>query len=387
MIEQRSWFAALDFEAMSGSEAGDVLEFAVKLERLAVAIKLRSALRLDDHFVWRDEGHRTSASYLAEKTGSSVGNAHGVLETAKQLAELPDTARALHFGTFSPQQVTEIASAATVHPAAEGDLLEMARHMGLKGLKNKCAQLKALNSWENDEVGRYNAIRKSRFLRHWTDVDGAMRIEGRLDPVAGARIVEALKCKASFFFDEARKAGVHESMGAYMADGLEALADDAICGTGTGIARPSVILRVDLAALQRGETQGDNEVCEIPGVGPVPLATATRVLGDAFLKIVISDGRDVQSVCHLGRTIPVHLETALQERDPVCVVPKCENDYRLEIHHRVPVTEHGPTSMENLVRICRWHHDLVTYEGWKLEGQPGSWAWHPPPDFADFDDL
>ena len=108
-------------------------------------------------------------------------------------------------------------------------------------------------------------------------------------------------------------------------------------------------------------------------------ATATRVLGDAYVKLVISDGIDVRSVCLLGRTVPATLQTALEQRDPVCSVPRCDNPYYLENHHLTPVAEGGATSLENLVRICKWHHDLITYEGWRLTGIPGAWQWHMPP--------
>jgi hypothetical protein len=380
LISMRSWMANLAFDAMTGFQATEMLEFGAKVERFGVALQMLAAPRVDDTFVWRQEGHRSAATYLAEKTGTTEGSAAGVLETARQLGDLPETARCLTHGSFSAQQVKEIASAATVHPGAEGELIEAAARSGLKGLRSRCERTKALASWENDEVGRENAIRKSRFLRHYRDPDGGVRLVARLTPVDAARILEAVKAKAGVFFDEARTTGHYESMAAYMADGLVSLADDAICGPGTGVAKPTVVLRVDLPALKRGELEGD-EVCEIPGVGPVSLATARSVLGDAFVKIVIRDGTDIRSVCHPGRTVPAHLETAVKERDLACAVPRCDNDFLLDIHHIVAVTDGGPTCLSNLVRICKWHHALITYEGWKLLGQPGDWAWHPPPDF------
>ena len=376
----RSWMSGLNVDAMTGFQATEVLEFGAKLERLGVALQMVMAPRVDDTFIWRQQGHKSAAAYLAEKTGTTVGGAIGALETARQLGDLPDTALCLKHGDFSVAQVKEIASAATVHPGAEGELIEAAARSGLKGLRIRCERTKALASWETGEMDRENAIRKSRFLRHYNDPDGGVRLVARLTPADGARILEAVKCKGGLFYEEARKTGHFESMSAYLADGLVSLADDAVCGNGTGIAKPTVVLRVDLASLQRGELE-DDEVCEIPGVGPVSLATATRVLGDSFVKIVIRDGTDVRSVCHPGRTIHAHMETAIQERDRSCAVPKCDNDYHLDIHHIVPVTMGGPTCLSNLVRICRWHHDLITYEGWRLEGQPGDWAWHSPPGF------
>ena len=322
MISQRSWLAHLPVDTMTGFQATEVLEFGAQLERLGVAIQMVMAPKVSDTFVWKQEGHKSAASYLAEKTGTSEGRAFGVLETARQLGELPETARCLANGSFSGEQAREIASAASVHPGAEGELLEAAARSGLKGLKVRCQRTKALASYEMGEQARENAIHQSRFFRHRFDPDGAVRIEARLTPADGARILEAVKAKAGLFYDEARRAGSYESESAYRADGLVSLADDAVMGNGTGMARPAVILRVDLAALKRGELDrdsGDNtaggddsgERCEIAGVGPVSLATATRVLGDAYVKLVISDGNDVRSVCHLGRSVPAQMKTAL----------------------------------------------------------------------------
>ena len=351
MRAQRSWLTGLNVDAMSGFQAAAVLEFGAKLERLGVAMQMLMAPKVDETFIWRQEGHRSAAGYLAEKIGATEGGALSVLETARQLGDLPETAACLRVGDFSAAQVSEIAAAATVHPGAEGELIEAAARSGLTGLRTRCRRTKALASFETDEVAREKAICKSRFLRHRIDPDGAVRIEARLTPADGARVLEAVKAKAGHFFDRAREAGLFESMAAYCADGLVSLADDAVCGPGTGIARPNVILRVDLDALRNGEKDTDHGVCEIPGVGPVSLATATALM------------------------------TALEERDPVCAVDRCESDHLLENHHIVPFTDGGPTSLSNLVRICRWHHNLITYEGWRIEGRPGSWEWHPPLDF------
>lgn len=378
----RAFVADAEVESMTGGEAVEHLEFCSKLERLGAAGSMVFAPQVEQCFAWRQEGHRSAAGFLAARMGVHEGKARGVLETAKQLGELPETATCLRRGDFSVDQVKAIAAAASVHPGAEGELIEAAARSGLKSLQARCERTKALASWENDEVGRERAIHGRRFFRHFIDTDGGVRFEAKVTPADGARIKEAVGAMARSLMDEARAAGVHEPMSACAADAFVALADHAVVGTGTGIGRPTVVLRVDLAALKRGETDAD-ELCEIPGIGPVSLATARRTLGDCFLKIVIREGSEIRSVCHPGRTIPAHLETALQERDPQCVVPGCDNSLYLQTHHRVAVHEHGRTTMENLVRICTWHHDLISYEGWRIDGRPGSWSWHPPPDFEE----
>ncbi|HMG28657.1 MAG TPA: DUF222 domain-containing protein, partial [Jiangellaceae bacterium] len=60
------------------------------------------------------------------------------------------------------------------------------------------------------------------------------------------------------------------------------------------------LLRVDVAALRRGRVAG-GELCEIRGVGPVPVPVAEALLGQAVLHLVITRGTDVLNVTHLGR--------------------------------------------------------------------------------------
>ncbi len=53
-------------------------------------------------------------------------------------------------------------------------------------------------------------------------------------------------------------------------------------------------IRIDLAALKRGHTE-HGKICEIAGVGPIPVETATEYLGEAFLKLLIIDGRPLNA--------------------------------------------------------------------------------------------
>ena len=55
-----------------------------------------------------------------------------------------------------------------------------------------------------------------------------------------------------------------------------------------GVRYPGLIW-ADLTALQRGST-GEGELCEITGLGPIPVATARQLLGEAVFKLVITTG-------------------------------------------------------------------------------------------------
>ena len=159
-------------------------------------------------------------------------------------------------------------------------------------------------------------------------------------------------------------------------------------------------IRIDIDALKRGHTE-NGEICEIAGVGPIPVATATEYLGEAFLKLLVLDGTDIKTVAHMGRAIPAPLRTAVEERDRKCQVPKCDMSVGLEIDHIKPFSEGGPASLENLVRLCKRHHHQKTHDGYRLvkieaheiEAQTDgarvktndstpTWAWRAPPDSA-----
>jgi hypothetical protein len=192
-------------------------------------------------------------------------------------------------------------------------------------------------------------------------------------------VMAALEPHRRKVFEDARRAGRKENHDAYLADALVSLAQD---GPSPNSGRPSgpramVHVRVDHAALVRGRRKGE-ETCEIAGIGPIPVATARALASDAILAAVLTKGADVKAVAHLGRTIPARLRTALQARDPECAVPGCHNRHRLEIDHIEPFAEGGPTSLDNLARLCRPHHHMKTLMGFRITGRPGKWKWIPP---------
>jgi hypothetical protein len=139
----------------------------------------------------------------------------------------------------------------------------------------------------------------------------------------------------------------------------------------------TVLALIDHTAYVRGHTVA-GETCEIVGVGPVPVATVKAMMADAFLAAVVTDGVDVYNVAHLGRTVTAHQRTALEARDPECVINGCHVDHHLEIDHVDGWAPTRITKLDRLARLCRFHHHQKTYDGYRLEGRPGHWQWlHP----------
>jgi hypothetical protein len=72
------------------------------------------------------------------------------------------------------------------------------------------------------------------------------------------------------------------------------------------------------------------------------------------------------------RVIPPHLHRALTIRDGHCQFPGCDQPPPVcEAHHLMPWARGGPTSLDNLTLLCRFHHLIAVHHwGWTLTRSP-----------------
>ena len=68
------------------------------------------------------------------------------------------------------------------------------------------------------------------------------------------------------------------------------------------------------------------------------------------------------------RVVPPHLHRALTIRDGHCQFPGCDQPPPVcEAHHLTPWARGGPTSLDNLTLLCRFHHLIAVHHwGWTL---------------------
>jgi Domain of unknown function (DUF222) len=274
----------LDPALFEGRDAAVLLEVFGRGERVCAAAKTLLARRVDETGVWRKDGHRSAAHWVAEATGETVGAACRTLDTAHALEQLPETDAAFRSGQLSELQAAEVTSAAGANPSAEGALLETAASTSVKGLKDRCRQVRA--GAEEDDRAWARRLHEHRRAHDWTDPDGSYCLSARMAPDAGARFSSAWNAHIDRIFRDARRAGRREPRAAYAADALVALAGEGPC-------KPvEVRVTVDSAALARGHTEA-GERCEIDRVGPVPVHTARALLDDAAVAVMVRDGDDI----------------------------------------------------------------------------------------------
>jgi len=347
-----------------GGDAAQAYEGFAELEKLATAGRLLVAPLLTGSADWVKQGHRSAEEWMAQTSGISVGEAKRAVETAERVAGLGATTKALRSGELSLAQVCVVAEAAEARPESEAKLLAIAGSESVRILKDRARQvvLEARSSLDD----RYERQRKLRSFGHWIDDEGMVAGRFRLTPDVGMGVVRVIEREADRHFRQAYRESRRDGANAYAADALAALV------TGEGLGPPGakgteVVVVVSHEALRRGFVDPDaRELCEVPGFGAVPVSRARALLGDAFLKGVVHDGRRVTHVKHFGRHRPAEVDTALMVEAVVragslrCSAPGCDRTVGLEWDHRKPFARGGPTSVENLQALCRFHHRLKT---------------------------
>src|SRR5579884_132434 len=229
--ELRAVLSELEPERLSGADAEKLLHAFTDIEKLAAGGKLLTARRVESSNVWRKSGHRSAASHIAEASGTGLGPAIDTLQTARQLSALPAAEDAVRQGRLSVAQVKEVASAASVRPEAESELVRSAIQEPVSVLKLRCRRTKATGKGQG---ATYRAIHRTRYFRNWVDDEGAVRLDAKLTPDAGASLVGIVRTYASRLAASARRAGVEEPERALAADALV----DLVC-RGEGGAAPA----------------------------------------------------------------------------------------------------------------------------------------------------
>ncbi len=407
--------SCFDAGALSPSIAQKAVADLSMMEASVQAMKALAAAVAAKADTWRRDGYRSAAEALADETGTSVGAARDVIETGRRLSEQPVVSKAAQSGELSFSQASLIANAVEADPKAERRLIEDARRFSHSKLKDECAATKA--QAHPDLEARRKAIHARRYLRSWTDVEGVWHLNAAGNPEEGAQVVAALEPIRNFLFHKARKEGRRESPDAYGFDALVELAKDSLgthrsaakTGRGSGTAasrsdkgggarsKPAngddgnagrgrgapvkLLVRIDLDTFLRGfPVKG--ETCEVAGYGPVAVSAVQDLLklGDPFVAAILTKGRRLVGVAHLGRKPTAFQRSALEWLYPTCAVDGCNARARLEMDHTIDWVKTYFTMLDYLGFLCHHHHYLKTHEKWAPVDEDGRYLLVAPED-------
>jgi hypothetical protein len=366
----------------------EIAELSAHLE--AATARLLALIREFDARAGWNTGFRSCAAWLSWRVGLDPGAARERVRVARALASLPRLAGALARGELSYAKVRALTRVAT--PETEARLLAVGRAGTAEHVERIVRGWRRVDRQaEAREAARQHA---SRALHVHRDDDGMVVVRGRLEPEAGALLLQALAAARATLFPPVPSAeappqvqqpmpGAEGPMLAQpirseqlptlpqqQADALALLAESALTHAldpGAPGERYQVVVHVDAAVLAAPDQPGQSVLEDGPRV---PAETARRLACDASRVVMRhdADGRLVE-IGARTRTIPPALRRALHTRDRGCRFPGC--GVRLgQGHHLRHWAQGGPTTLSNLALLCRRHHRAVHEEGFQVERGP-----------------
>lgn len=380
----RGLCGSLELDDATVADAGWACDLGESLSRLGCSVTARFAARSASDEAWRAE-HRSAVEWFAAVHGTTKAQADRDLKLSARLPKLPLIAAALHEGSLSAAAAAPIAEAAAVVPAAEAELVELARTGTLGELRSACERVKA--SADRDREATRKRRRQTRSYRCWfSDGEGHLHLRGPAEELVRVHNKVLDQAGRRFRATRHRAPGDREPIEAHRYDA----AVEAILGGGDGKPVPAgadakIIVRVDRDALLRGHPL-DGELCEIAGIGPVPVSVVREWFDDAFIAAVLTHGTDVTRVVHLGRRFTAHQVTALQFRDPECLAKGCANTVALQLDHDTGWAVTHSTEVNDAQRFCPACHRKKTLGWWpRPPDQDGKRELLPPhhPDHPD----
>ena len=336
----------------------------------AATVRLLDLIREFDIREGWNNGFRSCAAWLAWRVGLDIGAARERVRVARALEELPRLKTALAHGELSYAKVRALTRVAT--PATEARLLAVGRAGTAEHVERIVRGWRRVDrKAEVEETGQRH---KHRALRVYQDVDGSVIIRGRLAPEAGAVLIQALTAAGDALrakpplLEPNPAVAERRSFEQQQADALVLVAETALhhgIDPGTPGERYQVVVHVDAEVLADADAPGQSV---IEGGARVSAETSQRIACDAGRVEMRHDADGV--VVEVGprtRTIPTALRRALAFRDHGCRFPGCDLPFG-QAHHIRHWAQGGPTTLFNLVLLCRRrHHRAVHEEGFRVE--------------------
>jgi hypothetical protein len=346
----------------------EIAELSVHLE--AATARLLDLIREFDTRAGWNNGFRSCAHWLAWRVGLDVGAARERVRVARALEKLPKLAEALARGELSYAKVRALTRVAT--PETEERLLAIGRAGTAEHVE------RIVRGWrcvDRQAEARETAVRHaSRALHVYPDADGTVVVRGRLEPEAGAMLMQALTAAREALYKRANAAPHAEdvpaetpTMAQQQADALALIAETALhhgIDPGAPAERYQVVVHVDADVLADAEAPGQSVV---DGGARVSAETSQRLACDASRVVMRheADGHTIEVEART-RTIPPALRRALQHRDQGFRFPGCGLPF-VQAHHIHHWAHGGPTTLSNLVMLCRRHHRAVHEEGYQVD--------------------
>ncbi|MGH9085770.1 MAG: DUF222 domain-containing protein [Acidimicrobiales bacterium] len=360
--------AALDLDALRDDELSETVLAFQRLRGALESAEARVLARWDARRVWRIDGAKTAAAWLAGEQRLPIQTARQRVRHARAMRMLPEVECAWSAGEIDRTHLITLLGARTprTRDAFETDhkvLLDAARTMGFADFKRRCDVWEALVDPDGAEQGA-ESDREAREL-HLSQSFGGMWF-GRmtLDPISGEIVQRTLSLIERELFDadwaEAKQRldrapmvfDLRRTPAQRRADALVEMATRARTAPAGG-RRPAPLFSVLVGyeTLAGPTLELFNRTVLTPG-------TAARWLSEADVERIVFDTPSrVIDVGAQRRFFRGALRRAIEVRDRTCFHPLCDEiPDRLEIDHIHEAAKGGETTQVNGRGGCHFHN-------------------------------
>jgi hypothetical protein len=337
------------------------MEASIVASGAADRAKLRWVRRCDEAELWRSEGARNMADWLATIHGISRWKASRLVAAGHALEELPHIAAALESGALSLDKAIELCRFAS--PSTEVKLLRWARRVSVGRIRERGDEEARLPLAETKK-----AYQDRHFRSWWYHDRTMMGFEGALPTEMGAQVIDTIDRMVSELPpppapESGEPEGLTENqlIDQRRADALFLLVvENELPKEATP--RAELILHAPIEKLAADDAASSF------GGGILHSETMRRLACDARIQLALHnpDGA-VVGIGDRSQITPRWLRRAVAYRDGHrCVFPGCEARRFLTPHHVQHWVRTHATDEPNLVMVC-WHHHLLVHEfGWSV---------------------
>jgi hypothetical protein len=314
----------------------------------------------EDSGEWQGAGMRSCTDWLVVHAGFDRRTADALLRAGHAARELSEIGEAFAAGELSLDKVRSLSTIATAED--QGQWVEQARTASPPQLDQMCREARNLELTDAPE--RAQAQRAQRGLRFRWDELGMLRLSGALPSEDGALVRAVGECFERRLAAERSARPIEPDPGedppaALRADALVHACHAASGGdAGGGGPRPSavqMIVHVDAGVLT-GETP--NGRCHLENGPALSTAVARRLGCDAEVVTLTELNGAPIDAGRAQQIVKTPMRRAVQSRDGMCRFPGCSVAATYtqphHIHHWIDL---GPTTMWNILSLCRYHHN------------------------------
>ncbi|MBM4491181.1 HNH endonuclease [Prescottella equi] len=383
------------------------LDICHAIEQLE-ALRAATVAEIDERAVSFDTlGFRSVKQWLAANTLLEVPAAARILALGRMLARQPEIADAFNAGEISAEHAALIGKFCETPPRGmPNEALGSCRKVLLDAASGPAATTTTVRTcisrleriFESDELPPSEDTERNEFHASKT-LNGRVAVKGDLDAVTGEMLLTALSAltKPRNPMDDPAGARTPARQRAdAFAEILRRYLDSGEAPIEGG-ERPHLSLHVNAADLARSEADhewvgsdgdpdlfGDKDIARMPHLGSLSIATARRLACDCHLTPIVMDDGVPLNLGRTSRTVSKKQRRALVARDHGCAFPGCGTPpAHCEGHHVKHWADGGPTDLDNLALLCRYHHQLLHHSHWEVHIGPDRRPWFTPPSTVD----